>query len=156
MDWKLASVKRVVRADGPDVSRSAVARGAAEAVWVPTALLPCFGVRWVADDDRNIRASWTIDGHPFTAQYTIGDDGRIVSVVFDRWGDPDEAGTWGIHPFGGDMTGSRTFAGLTVPSSGRLGWFYETERWAEGEFFRFRITGLEPVIAGYNELGGIE
>ena len=144
MDWKLAGLKRLVRADGPDVSRSAAARGAAEAVWIPTALLPRYGVEWGADDDHHIRPSWTIDGHPFSSRYTIGDDGRVRSVVFDRWGDPDETGTWSIHPFGGDVTGYATFAGLTIPTSGRMGWFYGTERWDDGEFFRFQITDLKP------------
>ncbi len=145
MDWKLAGLKQLVRADGPDVSRSAAARGAAEAVWIPTALLPRYGVAWLAEDEHHIRASWTIDDRPFSSQYHIGDDGRIRSVVFDRWGDPDETGTWTIHPFGGEMTGYDTFGSLTVPSSGRMGWFYGTDRWGDGEFFRFQITDLQPV-----------
>lgn len=145
MDWKLAGVKRLVRADGPDVSRASAARGAAEAVWIPTALLPRYGVEWTAHDDHHIRASWTIDGQPFSADYTIGDDGGVRSVVFDRWGDPDETGTWSVHPFGGEVTGYHTFEGLTIPSSGPMGWFYGTERWHEGEFFRYQITDLKPI-----------
>ena len=31
-----------------------------------------------------------------------------------------------------------------VPSAGRLGWFWGSDRWAEGEFFRYRITELQP------------
>ena len=45
------------------------------------------------------------------------------------------------------MTGYRTFGGLTVPSAGRIGWFYGTDRWSEGEFFRFQLTDLEPMTA---------
>ncbi len=44
MDWKMVGVVRVMHADGPDVSRSGAQRAAAEAVWVPTALLPRFDV----------------------------------------------------------------------------------------------------------------
>ncbi len=69
MDWKLAGLKQLVRADGPDVSRSAAARGAAEAVWIPTALLPRYGVTWLAEDEHHIRASWTIDGRPFDSSF---------------------------------------------------------------------------------------
>jgi hypothetical protein len=43
-------------------------------------------------------------------------------MVLDRWGDPDRTGTWAWHPFGGQITGYRCFAGLTIPSAGRLGW----------------------------------
>jgi hypothetical protein len=45
------------------------------------------------------------------------------------------------------VTGYRTFGGLTVPSAGRIGWFYGTDRWREGEFFRFRLTALEPIAS---------
>ena len=73
-------------------------------------------------------------------------DGRILghshigSATFERWGDPDETGTWGPHPFGLDVTGDATFDGVTIPSAGRVGWFHGTNRWADGEFFRFEIT----------------
>jgi hypothetical protein len=33
---------------------------------------------------------------------------------------------------------------LRLDAAGRLGWFWGTDRWAEGEFFRYRITGLQP------------
>lgn len=151
MDWRLLGLKQLVHAEGPDVSRASAARGAAEAVWIPTAVLPRYGVQWIAEDDHHIGASWTIDGHAFSSRYTIGNDAKITSVVFDRWGDPDDTGTWGIHPFGGEVTGHDTFSGLTVPGSGRMGWFYGTERWDDGEFFRFRITDLKPVTTtGHN------
>ncbi|WP_350269091.1 DUF6544 family protein [Brevibacterium sp. CBA3109] len=42
MDWKLFGLFTVASAAGQDVSRSAAGRGGAEAVWVPTALLPRF------------------------------------------------------------------------------------------------------------------
>ena len=34
--------------------------------------------------------------------------GRIVSLAFDRWGDPDGTGSFGWHRFGGRITGGRT------------------------------------------------
>ena len=53
------------------------------------------------------------------------------------------------HPFGGEFSEHRTFAGLTIPSAGRLGWHAGTERAATGEFFRFEITSLDvPGAAG--------
>jgi hypothetical protein len=32
-----------------------------------------------------------------------------------------------------------------VPTAGRIGWHHGTSRWDVGEFFRFRIMGLDPV-----------
>lgn len=46
--WKLLGLVPVMRADGPDVARSAVGRAAGEAMWLPTTLLPRFGVEWEA------------------------------------------------------------------------------------------------------------
>ena len=73
--------------------------------------------------------------------------GRIVSLAFDRWGDPDGHG-FGWHRFGGEITGWASFGGLTIPSAGRLGWHPGGDRFTEGEFFRYRITALQPVGPG--------
>ena len=145
MSWRVLGLVRVMHADGPDVSRSAAGRVGAEAVWVPTALLPRFGVTWTATDLPHITASYTLDEVDIELHYTLGDDARVRSVVFDRWGDPDDTGTWGHHPFGFEVTGHATFDGLTIPSSGRAGWFYGTDRWHEGEFIRAEITDYHLV-----------
>jgi hypothetical protein len=84
----------VTQAEGPDVARSAVGRAAGEAMWLPTALLPRFGVEWEAADDRHVMARFALDGVAVDLQYELEDD-RIRSVVFDRWGDPDAAGPGG-------------------------------------------------------------
>ena len=145
MNWKILGLVRVMHADGPDMSRSAAGRVRAEAVWVPTALLPRFGVTWTAADPHHISASYRLDEADIDLQYTLGDDARVRSVVFDRWGDPDNTGTWGHHPFGFEVTGYSTFDGVTIPSAGRAGWFYGTDRWDEGEFFRAEITDYHLV-----------
>jgi hypothetical protein len=36
---------------------------------------------------------------------------------------------------------------VKVPSAGRIGWFYGTNRWSEGEFFRFQLTALELITS---------
>jgi hypothetical protein len=145
MNWKVLGLVRVMHADGPDISRSAAGRVGAEAVWVPTALLPRFGVTWTATDPNHVTASYRLDEADIELHYTLGDDVRVRSVVFDRWGDPDSIGTWGHHPFGFEVIGHSSFDGVTIPSSGRAGWFYGTDRWDEGEFFRFEITDYHLV-----------
>jgi TusA-related sulfurtransferase len=146
MRWKLLGVLPVMRADGPDVTRSSAERAAAEAIWLPTTLLPRFGVRWEALDNRHLLVRYDIDGAGFEARYRIDADGRLVSMVFHRWGDPDHTGTWGPYPFGGEVTAYRTFDGLSIPSAGRFGWFFGTDRWLDGEFFRYEITKLQPIV----------
>jgi len=79
--------------------------------------------------------------------------GRIQPLVFDRWGDPDNRGSFGWHRFGGEFTGYRSFQGLTIPSDGRLGWFHGEDRWPVGEFFRYQLTDLEPVAESAGQPG---
>lgn len=145
LDWKLAGLVTVMHAEGPDVSRSAAGRAGAEAVWIPTALLPRFGVAWSAEGKDYLTARYRVGETPLEVRYHLDGEGRIGSLVFDRWGDPDGTSTWGWHPFGGEITGYRSFGAVTVPSEGRLGWFFGTDRWPDGEFFRYRITELALV-----------
>lgn len=145
MDWRLAGLLRVAHADGPDVSRSSAGRAGVEAMWVPTSLLPRFAVRWSAADESRISVGHTVGSTPVELHYDLRPDGHIASVVFDRWGDPDGSGSFGWHRFGGWLDEHRTFGGLTVPSAGRLGWHFGTDRWSAGEFFHYEITHLEPL-----------
>jgi hypothetical protein len=83
--------------------------------------------------------------HPPGSALHARGHGRVHSVVFGRWGDPDDSGVWGVHPFGFEVTGYATLEGVTIPSAGRAGWFYGTDRWEEGEFFRSEITDYHLV-----------
>jgi hypothetical protein len=145
MDWRLLGLLTVAHAEGPDVARSAAGRAGAEAVWLPTALLPRFGVRWSAGPADQVTAGFRVRDTSVELRLRLDAAGRITSLVFDRWGDPDNRGAFAQHRFGGEITGYRSFHGLTIPSSGRLGWFYGEDRWPAGEFFRYQITDLEPV-----------
>jgi hypothetical protein len=76
MDWKLFGLVRVIHAEGPDVSRSSAGRAGGEAVWVPTALLPRFGVTWSATDAHHITASYRVDETELELHYTLDDEAR--------------------------------------------------------------------------------
>ncbi|WP_166139473.1 DUF6544 family protein [Nocardioides ochotonae] len=142
MRWRLAGLLTVAQGEGPDVSRSAAGRGGAEGVWVPTALLPRYGVRWSAEDDTHVTVHHRLGDNPVDVRCTLDDDGLLRSFVLERWGDPDDTGSWGWHPFGGEITEHRTFGGLTIPARGTVGWHHGTDRWAAGEFFRFDVGSL--------------
>jgi hypothetical protein len=145
LDWRLLGVIGLIRASGADVARSAAARAGGEGLWVPTALLPRFGVRWTAESDSVLRAEFAVDDTPLDVRYELDAHARVRSVTFPRWGDPDRSGEFGWHIAGGEITAHRTFGGLTIPSEGRFGWHYGTPGWSRGEFFRYRITGLQPL-----------
>ena len=60
----------------------------------------------------------------------------------DRWGNPDGA-PFRRCPFGVAVEAEATFSGITSPSQFRAGWWWGTDRQAEGEFFRARITNAQ-------------
>jgi hypothetical protein len=153
MDWKLAGLVTVAHAQGPDTSRSAAGRAGAEAIWLPTTLLPRFGVHWSAADSDQVTAHYQVGETPLAVTYQLDMDGRVRWLVFDRWGDPDNTGAFGWHRFGGELTGYRSFQGLAIPTEGRLGWFYGSDRWPAGEFFRYQITDLQPVTGPAAQAG---
>jgi hypothetical protein len=147
LDWKVMGLLTVAHAQGRDVARSAAGRAGAEAIWLPTALLPRFGVRWSAGSADQVTVGFRVGDTPVELRLWLDAAGQIASLVFDRWGDPDRNGIFSWHRFGGEFTGYRSFQGLTIPSEGRLGWFYGSDRWPAGEFFRYRITDLQPVTS---------
>jgi Family of unknown function (DUF6544) len=144
LEWKLAGLVTVAHAEDADVARSAAGRAGAEGIWLPTALLPRFGVRWAAPAGDLFTASFAVGETPLELELGLDEAGRVVSLAFDRWGDPGGGAGFGWYRFGGVLTDHASFGGLTIPSAGRLGWFFGTDRWDEGEFFRYRITDLQP------------
>lgn len=144
MQWKLGGLVDLASGSGRDVSLSARGRVAAEAIWVPTALVPRCGVRWTSDGPDSATLHYELDGTPMTVTYRLDAHGRITSLVFDRWGDPDGTGTWGWHSFGGEIRDHRRSADVLIPGTGRVGWHFGTDRWPEGAFFEFTITGAQP------------
>jgi hypothetical protein len=133
-----------MRAEDGDVAKSAAGRCGGEALWLPTALLPRFNVRWSAESSDHIVASFDLDATPLEIHLRIDERGLPTSVVLDRWGDPDRTGSFGWHRFGGTITDHQTFTDITVPSTGSWGWHYGTDRWSVGEFFRCRVTAHLP------------
>ena len=146
MSWKLLGLIPAIHTSGPDVARSALGRAVAEAIWLPTSLLPRYGIAWRADDDSHLVAEVPADGGQVTLHVTLDADGRVRSDHLDRWGDPDGTGTYGWFPFGITVDASHTFpCGITMPAEGTGGWFHGTDRWPEGEFFRYSISALNLV-----------
>lgn len=130
----------VVRGSGPDIHRSALGRLAAETVaWLPQALTPQAGARWVGIDDH--RAVVTLDaaGSDVEVEVEVDATGQLRSIGLQRWNDsvdpPTEA------PFGGTVDSSLTnAAGVRIAESGVVGWDWRTTDQAAGEFFRYRVA----------------
>lgn len=155
LDFRLWGLIPVARESGPDIDRSTAGRLAAETVvWLPQALTPAMGATWTAVDDTHATVSVPAGmSDPIDVTVTVGPDGRLQALALQRWGAPDDAPA-GDHPFGGDVDAETTFGGVTIPSAGRVGWWWGTDRQDDGVFFRYRITHADYRAGGSSQPPG--
>lgn len=143
MKWKLLGLLPIVRASGPDISRSALGRIQIESVWLPTVLLGP-DVHWSATDGTHLGVDLQLAEHAAHLALGIEPDGRLRTVGIERWGNPDEKKEFHEHSFGGIISDEKDFAGITIPTTLRIGWFFGSARFAsEGEFFRGTVDNAE-------------
>lgn len=140
--WMLGIVP-LARAAGPDVTRAAAGRLAAELVWLPEALLPggAADARWEGSGPDTARVRVFIAGTELRVNLRLAPDGAVRALWLERWGDPDGDGVFAAAPFGGEVTGEATFAGHTVPTRLAVGWGYGTD--AFSPFFEATVTAAD-------------
>jgi len=142
MRWKLLGLYPVVKAEGAEIARAAAGRLHAEVIWLPAALLGS-GVSWADRGDRHTVATMDAHGEHSELDLEIDAKGTVLSCSLLRWGDRN-TGKFGYHPFGGTAESERTFGGITIPVTHRVGWLFGTPRFEdEGEFFRCTLETVE-------------
>lgn len=152
MRWHLLGLIPVMTAAGADVARSAAGRLAAEVVLAPTTFR---AATWTPGDEPDtVVGVWRIGGEEQRVELHVGAGGNVLGVLMRRWGLP--AGEpYGQYPFGVTVEAERSFAGITIPSTFRAGWWWGTDRQDEGEFFRAQITAAEQLHpAAGNSISG--
>ncbi|BDU70195.1 hypothetical protein GETHOR_22960 [Geothrix oryzae] len=138
MHWALFGLIPFLRAEGPDITRSARGRLRAESIWLPS-LLADPAVTWTQEGEDRLRAEVPVDGEPGDLHLHTDEAGRLREVRLLRWGNPGGGG-FREEPFGGLVEAEETFQGLTIPTRLRVGWHPGTPRFdAEGEFFRAEL-----------------
>jgi len=138
MEWRVLGLLPVLSACGPDISRSAAGRLAAESVWLPSALLPQNGVRWEAIDDHTALALIDLDGQVLRLRLTIAENGALKEAILEnRWGNVTEDKRFAECPLVAKVLEEGTFSGYTIPTSITVGWWPDSDRYYE--FFRARI-----------------
>ena len=141
MRWHLLGAVPVMAASGPDITRSAAGRHAGELLLAAPAAALSPQVEWRAMDAARATARVHLgpggrEIHEVTV--TVAPNGALSEVVMSRWGKPG-GGWFAEHVFGAAMSGAATFAGFTLPRTVTAGWFYGTDRWAQGQFIRYTI-----------------
>ena len=139
--WLLGIVPIARAGGGADYARSAAGRAIAEGLfWAPAALLPSHFVRWEPISSNTARLCVRHRGEEFLVDLTVADDGRPLSVVFQRWSRENRERVWRSQPFGGTVEEVRRFGGYTVASRIEGGNFFGTPDYFP--FYRARVTNL--------------
>jgi hypothetical protein len=89
VDFRLWGLIPVARSSGPDTSRAARGRLAAESFWLPSSLLPGDQVEWRAVDEGTAEAVVEVDGDRIPVRLAVDAEGRLRGVAMQRWGRPD-------------------------------------------------------------------
>ncbi|MBN9621328.1 MAG: hypothetical protein J0H43_16625, partial [Actinobacteria bacterium] len=128
-------------AKGPDDSRSAADRLAADAVLVPTTLVDASWRGYPHDTDA---ASYSLPVHGRYSRprvrIQVDQDGRLELVRMQRWGELPSGG-YGSRTFYVDFADEFPAAGLRMPDGIRAAWY--DDRGCRQEFFRARLDAVE-------------
>ena len=133
----------VNRAATPELGAGALCRWLAEAVWLPTALLPGNGITWDPVDSASARATLTDAGRMVTMDVAFGDDGRIERISADRYRDVKGRGI--LTPWQVSMGDYEQRGGMMIPIAAEVAWLL-----AAGPFtyWRGRIDTVQYRFVG--------
>jgi hypothetical protein len=124
--------------DTPELAQGALARYLAEAVWIPTALLPGEGLAWVPLDDSTARATLADRGNAVSVDFHFDPDGRVVRVSGMRYRDVDGQGV--LTPWEGQFGDYRAVEGMMVPARGSVSWLLPEGRYT---YWKGSVVGWE-------------
>jgi hypothetical protein len=142
-EGRLLGRARLFRANDEDTARAAAARAGAEGlVFAPSGALPSRGIRWRAESEDTIVASWKVPPERLEVTLEIADEGRVRCLSLARWGKAGKEG-YRYIPFGVEFRAERRFGNYVLPSRLEAGWWFRTPRYAP--FFEAEVTDLSPL-----------
>ncbi len=125
-----------------DHRRSAFGRYVAEAVfWTPAAVLPGPGISWTQLEPDCARLTVNHQGLSQSIDVTVAADGQPTEVRFERWSNANTDKQYRLQPFGGYLSGFRSFAGYRLPTQVEAGNHFGTD--AYFAFFMAEVTDVE-------------
>jgi hypothetical protein len=132
-------VRRIVSVSGtPAIATAELQRYLAEAVWLPTALLPGAGVAWSAIGPDSARASLTVGAATASVDFCFGADG-LVERIYTAARERDIGGGRTVPtPWQGRFSRYETHGGYRIPMAGEVEWLLAG---GPRPYWRGEITG---------------
>lgn len=136
----LMGVRRIVSSSGtPAIATAALQRYLAEAVWLPTALLPGAGVVWSGLGPDSARASLAAGAAVASVDFFFGADGLVERIYTAARERDVGGGRTAPTPWQGRFSRYEWHEGYRIPMAGEVEWLL-----AEGPrlYWRGEITGV--------------
>jgi len=111
----------------PELDAAALQRYLAESVWLPSALLPSQGVRWIPLTYTSARAKIRAGVTEVTLDFVFGPDG-LVSRVFNPARFRDVHGTNVPTPWEGRFLRYEDRGGMLIPVEAEVAWLLPDKR----------------------------
>ncbi len=138
MQWTAFNLINVMKASGDDVTRSAEGRARMEALFAPHLLIHP-RIKWEALSENEITATWKIHTEDQPVHLIIEKNGALKEAFIKRWGNPGGIKEFGYHTFGVSIDQDIKYKGTVIPAKGNAGWWFGTDQYTDGEFFRFEV-----------------
>ena len=127
-----------------NTTRSSIGRiGGEYGLWLPSALLPQYGVTWQVKSQNIIQANLKLNNESIEITLTIDADGKLSKLSLPRWGEFEKDGSWNYIPFGGEIKTEQTFDEYTIPTQINAGWGFGQKHYFES--FRVKIEQAQFV-----------
>lgn len=122
MKAKISSLLPVMDArDNPKLDAGALQRYLAEAVWLPTALLPSKSLKWTAIDDRKALATLSDASTTVSLEFEFNESGEITDIFApERF--REVKGEYTSFPWTGSFWNYREINGMKIPLEGEVAW----------------------------------
>ena len=141
---RLASLLTVMEAEpSPELASGALMRYLAEAVWLPTALLPANGVQWEAIDEARARATLADGAVEVSLEFTFDDAGDVVAI-YSPARFMKKGGDFVPTPWAGSFANHEARGGMRVPLTGEVAWVLPSGR---SPYWRGRIERIDYELA---------
>lgn len=122
MQGKILSLVPIVNQHGKaELNAGALQRYLAEAVWLPTALLPSEGITWSAIDNNSALATQTDSGTTVSLEFHFSNAGEITSV-FTPGRYREVSGKYELTPWAGYFSNYEERDGMRIPAEGEVEW----------------------------------
>jgi len=129
--------------DRVELDEAALQRFLAEAVWLPTALLPREGLAWSPIDERRALATLTDGATTVSLEFQFNDSGE-VSGIFSPGRYREFGGEYLPTPWKGRFSGYQERWGIRIPIDGEVEWLLPG---GEYVYWKARIVDVEYEFA---------